>query len=251
MIQCFMPCVKIGCSGFLYEDWKGTFYPEDISKRHWLEYYCGQFSTVELNVTFYKVPEKETFSRWYNETPDDFVFSLKGSKFITHVKKLKSPAEPLDVFFSRAIALKEKLGVVLWQFPPEFKADIEKLKAFIEALNQYNVRNTFEFRDKSWINKKVAALLEKNNMSFCMADWPDFGSEVPMTADFVYIRRHGAGGQASHCYTTEQLKCEAKAIKNYLKKGRDAFIYFNNDISGYAPKNARELCSILKKTNKN
>src|SRR3990170_1756636 len=122
-----MPCVKIGCNGFLYEDWKGTFYPQELSKRQWLEYYCKKLSAVELNVTFHSVPEKETFSKWYNETPEDFTISLMGSRFVTHVKKLKSPVEPLDVFFSRSTALKEKFGVVLWQFPPDFKADIEKL----------------------------------------------------------------------------------------------------------------------------
>ncbi len=247
MIQYFMPCVKIGCSGFMYDEWQGTFYPNELSKRQWLEYYCKKFATVELNVTFYRVPEKETFSKWYSETPKDFIISLKGSRFITHVKKLKSPAEPLDVFFSRITALREKLGVVLWQFPPEFKADIGKLKEFLEAIGHYKARNTFEFRDKSWINKQVIALLVKNNTALCIADWPDFLCSAPVTADFVYIRRHGADGEYASGYTTEQLRADAKAINKFLKDGKDVFLYFNNEAGGYAPKNARELRNILKK----
>ncbi|RJQ41381.1 MAG: DUF72 domain-containing protein [Nitrospiraceae bacterium] len=242
-----MPCVKIGCSGFLYDNWQGTFYPNELSKKQWLEYYCKKFATVELNVTFYRVPEKETFSKWYSETPKDFTISLKGSRSITHVKKLKSPAEPLDVFFSRITALREKLGVVLWQFPPDFKADTGKLQEFLEALSQYHARNAFEFRDKSWMNKKIITLLGRNNIALCFADWPDFLCDAPVTADFVYVRRHGADGKCASCYTTEQLKTEAKAIKKFLKDGKDIFLYFNNEACGYAPKNAKELKNILRK----
>lgn len=242
-----MSNVKVGCSGFLYDDWKGTFYPDELSRRQWLEYYCKKFQTVELNVTFYKLPEKETFSRWYSETPENFSISLKGSRFITHVKKLKSPLEPLDVFFLRATALKEKFGVVLWQFPPDFKADLEKLRVFLEALSPYKIRNTFEFRDKSWINKKVISLLEKNNMGLCISDWPEFLNDLPATTDFVYMRRHGIDGKGASCYNTEQLKADAKMINKFIKQGKDVFIYFNNDALGHAPKNAEQLRNILKK----
>lgn len=242
-----MSDVKVGCSGFLFDDWKGTFYPDELSRRQWLEYYCKKFQTVELDVTFYKLPEKETFSRWYSETPENFSISLKGSRFITHVKKLKSPLEPLDVFFLRATALKEKFGVVLWQFPPDFKADLEKLRVFLEALSPYKIRNTFEFRDKSWINKKVISLLEKNNMGLCISDWPEFLNDLPATTDFVYMRRHGIDGKGASCYNTEQLKADAKMINRFLKQGKDVFIYFNNDAFGHAPKNAEQLRNILKK----
>lgn len=242
-----MSDVKVGCSGFLYDDWKGTFYPDELSRRQWLEYYCKKFQTVELDVTFYKLPEKETFSRWYSETPENFSISLKGSRFITHVKKLKSPLEPLDVFFLRATALKEKFGVVLWQFPPDFKADLEKLRVFLEALSPYKIRNTFEFRDKSWINKKVISLLEKNNMGLCISDWPEFLNDLPATTDFVYMRRHGIDGKGASCYNTEQLKADAKMINKFLKQGKDVFIYFNNDAFGHAPNNAEQLRNILKK----
>lgn len=243
-----MPKLNIGCSGFSYDHWKGLFYPEDFPKRRWFEYYCARFSTVELNVTFYNLPDKETFTRWYQEAPPGFVFSLKGSRFITHVKKLKASAEPVDVFFSRAMALKEKLGVILWQLPPGLKADPERLAEFLELLRPYGARNAFEFRGETWISKKVISLIGKENAGLCMADWPDFLDDLPVTSDFVYIRRHGAGGGSATSYTPEQLKTDATRIRKFLKQRKDVFIYFNNDANGYAPRNASELRAML--TNK-
>jgi uncharacterized protein YecE (DUF72 family) len=155
--------IRIGCSGFLYDHWRGPFYPEDLPRNLWLDYYCRQFSTVELNVTFYRLPERETFAKWYLATPEGFVFSLKGSRFITHVKKMKDCAEPIEAFYSRASVLKEKLGVILWQLPPTLNMDVERLKEFLEALRPYRVRNAFEFRNKTWINKKIFTLFEKEN----------------------------------------------------------------------------------------
>lgn len=242
-----MPALNIGCSGFLYDHWKGVFYPEDLPKRRWFEYYCTKFSTVELNVTFYRLPDKETFTKWYKETPPGFVFSLKGSKFITHIKKLKAAAEPVDVFFSRALALKEKLGGVLWQLPPGLKADPGRLAEFLELLNPYGVRNAFEFREGTWVSKKVLTLLEKKNACLCMADWPEFLDDLPLTADFTYVRRHGKEGSYATCYGTEELKADATRIRRYLRQRKDVFIYFNNDALGYAPKNASELITMLKK----
>jgi uncharacterized protein YecE (DUF72 family) len=242
-----MADMRIGCSGFLYDQWKGTFYPEDLSKNLWLNFYSKHFSTVELNVTFYRLPERETFSKWYLSTPEDFVFSLKASRFITHVKKLKDCEEPVEAFFSRASVLKEKLGVILWQLPPAFNLDMERFKYFLETLRPYGMRNTFEFRNKTWITKKVFTLLEKENSALCLADYPDFLDELPATADFIYIRRHGAGGNYASSYSTESLKEDAKFIKAQLKKKRDVFIYFNNDAFGYAPKNALELIALINK----
>jgi uncharacterized protein YecE (DUF72 family) len=242
-----MADIRIGCSGFLYDDWKGTFYPDDLPRNLWLGFYAKHFSTVELNVTFYRLPERETFAKWYLATPKDFVFSLKASRFITHVKKLKDCAEPIEAFFSRASVLKEKLGVVLWQLPPTFNMDIERFKGFLEALRPFGIRNTFEFRNKTWINKKILSLFEKENIALCMADHPDFLGDLPATADFVYIRRHGEGGSYTTSYSSESLKEDAKYIKDHLKKKKDVFMYFNNDASGYAAKNAMELVALIRK----
>ena len=241
-----MPSLCIGCSGFLYDHWKGIFYPEDMPKRRWLEYYCTKFATVELNVTFYGVPDKETFSKWYKETPKGFVFSLKGSRFITHTKKLKASAEPVDVFLSRALTLKEKLGVILWQLPPSLKVDPVRLAEFLELLRPYETRNTFEFREGTWISKKVISLMEKENACICMADWPESMNDLPVTSDFVYIRRHGENGSYATSYSSEKLKTDATRISKYLRDKKDVFIYFNNDAFGYAPKNALSLKKLLR-----
>lgn len=235
----------VGCSGFHYEHWKGPFYPEDLDERFFLDYYSKNFSTVELNVTFYRLPEREAFVKWYCETPKDFIFSLKGSRFITHVKKLKSFEEPLDVFFSRVKLLKEKLGPILWQLPPNLSYNREKLKAFLEGLRKYNGRNVFEFRNETWIKKEVFEMLRKEGCAICLADWPEFLQGLPATADFVYIRRHGHGTYRD-CYTMDELKADSKLIKNFLKEKKDVYIYFNNDANGYAPRNALELMGLLK-----
>jgi uncharacterized protein YecE (DUF72 family) len=243
-----MPKCRIGCSGFLYESWRGTFYPEDLPPKGWLSFYIEHFNTVELNVTFYRLLKKEAFERWFTETPQNFCFSLKGSRLITHIKKFKDVELPLLTFFNTTSPLLEKFEVVLWQLPPNFRANLKVLSDFIQMIHPYHVRHVFEFRHKSWINKKVFKLLEDSNMAICMADWPEFNNELPLTADFVYIRRHGEIGNYTKHYTSEQLKRDAKRIKDYLKQDKDVYIYFNNDNLGYAPKNAHELSDILKKT---
>jgi uncharacterized protein YecE (DUF72 family) len=240
-----MPKYRIGCSGFLYESWKGAFYPEDLPHKKWLTFYMTKFDTVELNVTFYRLLKKEAFERWYKETPPDFAFSLKGSRFISHVKKLKDVELPLATFFNATAPLLEKLEVVLWQLPPNLKLNLKNLEDFIGQLKQYRVRHVIEFRHKSWLTKKVFNLLSSANIAVCMADWPLFIDEMPVTADFVYLRRHGEGGNYSTNYTTEQLKTDAKRIKEYMKMGKDVYFYFNNDAFAFAPRNASELKDIL------
>lgn len=241
-----MPDLYIGCSGFNYRHWRGTFYPEKLTQKKWLQHYCSVFSSVELNVTFYRLPSLATFDKWYQETPDNFVFSLKGSRFITHVKRLQVTAESLELFFNGALRLKDKIKVILWQFPPTFKINIERLSNFLGMLSDYSVRNTLEFRHESWITPEVIDICKKHNAGLCMADWPLFIDDLPVTADFVYIRRHGKAGSYDNCYTGPELKRDSKRISGYLKSGKDVFIYFNNDAYGYAPRNAKEL-SILSK----
>lgn len=243
-----MPKYRIGCSGFLYDSWRGPFYPDNLPHKKWLSFYIEKFNTVELNVTFYRLLKKEAFERWYKETQPDFTFCLKGSRFISHVKKLKDVELPLSTFFNATAPLLEKLEVVLWQLPPNLKLNMKNLEDFIENLKAYPVRHVFEFRHKSWLTKRVFNLLSASNIALCMADWPDFIDELPLTADFVYIRRHGERGSYATNYSTEQLKTDAKRIKDYLKLGKDVYFYFNNDSFAYAPKNAIELKTILENT---
>jgi len=243
-----MPKYRIGCSGFLYDSWRGVFYPEDLPHKEWLNFYAAKINSVELNVTFYRLLKKEAFDKWHTETPPDFSFVLKGSRFVTHVKKLKDVEMPLSTFFNITTPLSKKLEVVLWQLPPNLKVNLRSLEDFIEALRPYRVRHVFEFKNKNWLNKKVLKILSAANIAICMSDWPDYPDEVPVTADFVYFQRLGEEGKYASNYTMEQLQKDAKMIKEYLKQGKDVYMYFNNDAFGYAPKNAMELKAILEKS---
>src|SRR5690242_6110398 len=178
----------IGCSGFSYRHWRGTFYPEDLPQKEWFTYYRSVFSTVELNVSFYRTPKPETYRHWYEETSPDFSFAVKGSRFITHIKRLQEPEVHLERFFTPALELAEKLKVVLWQFSPAFKCDIPRLEASLAELKHYKVRSTIEFRNESWIIPEVTELLKAHGISYCQADAPPFLYEPPVSADFVYIR---------------------------------------------------------------
>lgn len=240
-----MPLLHIGCSGFSYPDWQGTFYPEGLPQRRWFAHYCGVFSSVELNVTFYRLLRPATFVRWREETPPGFVFSVKGSRFITHVKRLAEPGGPLERFFDGVLQLGAKLSTVLWQLPPSLECDAERLGRFLECLRPYPARNALEFRHESWLNDEIIALCRAHSAALCMADWPPFINTPPLTADFVYIRRHGQGGHYSSSYTTEELAADDVRIRGYLASGRDVHIYFNNDYHAHAPQNALELAAML------
>lgn len=243
-----MPKCKIGCSGFLYDSWKDTFYPEGLTQKRWLSYYVKKLDSVELSITFYRLLKKEAFERWYSEAPPGFAFCLKGSRFVTHIKKLKDVTLPLETFFNVTLPLHEKFEVVIWQFPLNLKVNIKNLEGFIEVISKYPVRHVFEFKQASWLNKKVIKLLSESNIAMCMADSPEFLNDLPVTADFVYIQRHGPDGNYALSYSPEQLKDDANKIKEYLKKGKDVYIFFNNDANAYAPQNAMELKKIIDKT---
>ena len=235
----------IGCSGFNYRHWRGNFYPEKLPQKKWFEHYCTIFSTVELNVTFYRLPAPETFAKWYRETPASFVFAIKGSRFITHVKRLADAEEAVHRYFNSALNLQEKLKVVLWQFPPGFQANTERLHHFLGLLKQYPVRQTFEFRHESWLSPETYDLCRAHGANVCMADWPEFLVQTPPTADFVYIRRHGHDRSYTGCYSPEEIAADASRIEDYLRKEEDVFIYFNNDLGGHAPRNAADLRQLL------
>lgn len=240
-----MPGLFIGCSGFSYPHWRGHFYPEQLPLKHWFDHYCATFTSVELNVTFYRLLKPEVFVRWQKESPPRFTFSVKGSRFITHVKRLANPEEPLERFFEGVLLLGEKLRVILWQFHPGFACNMGQLERFLELLSCYPVRNALEFRHESWCCEEVVALCREARVALCMADWPDFIAELPLTAGFVYLRRHGRGGSYAGCYSHDELLADAGRIREYLEGGRDVYIYFNNDAQAFAPENARELAQLL------
>lgn len=240
-----MTQIQIGCSGFNYNHWRGNFYPEKLPQRLWFSHYFSIFSTVELNVTFYRLPPLATFAHWRKETPDDFVFVIKGSRFITHIKKLKDVEEALQRFFGAAAGLGNKLQVVLWQLAPSFVLDRERLDRFLQLLDHYPVRNAFEFRHESWFTSETVDLCRAHNATFCLADWPQYLYQWQPTADFIYLRRHGHGGDYAACYSEEELARDADRIRGYLQDGRDVYIYYNNDALGFAPKNALRLAEML------
>jgi len=240
--------VYIGCSGFVYSHWREVFYPEGVPQRKWLEYYTEKFNTVELNVTFYRLPKESNFESWRKRTPEGFIFVVKGSKLITHQKMLKEVDSVLEELVGRASLLKEKLGPILWQLKPSFKLDLERLKDFVFLIREKypELRCAFEFRNSTWFTDEVYQLLKEAEMTFCFADWP---ARLPEPGDdfpYIYVRRHGPEGQAYRgCYTEEHLKALAKEIKKWLSQGKDVYVYFNNDIGGYAPKNALRLKELV------
>ena len=243
-----MPLFFVGCSGFSYDHWRGVFYPDGLPQANWLLHYSSVFASVELNVTFYRLLKPTTFGKWRRETPDGFVFAVKGSRFITHVKRLIEPEEPLERLIAAALELGEKLGVVLWQFPPGFRRRCRPLRQFPHAPRPLPRPQCLRIPRRSSLDDRITALCREHNVALCMADWPGFVDDLPLTADFVYLRRHGRSGDYAACYSHDELVRDARRIRGYLDGGRDVFIYFNNDARGYAPENARELRELLDRT---
>lgn len=238
--------IFIGTSGYSYQHWKKVFYPEDLPSSRWLEYYAKHFKTVELNVTFYRLPQETAFKSWYRRTPDDFIFVLKGSRFISHIKKLKGVKQANKLFVQRANLLKEKLGMVLWQFPPSWKKDTKRLSEFLRILKPNKIRQAFEFRNESWFCEEIYDLLKKYNFALVIADSPRYPLVEKVTADYVYIRFHGGKILYGSNYSKKELEVWAKKIKKWLKQGKDVYCYFNNDAYGYAIKNARTLANLIR-----
>jgi uncharacterized protein YecE (DUF72 family) len=249
---------RIGTSGYSYKHWRdGVFYPPKLPQKRWLEFYAEQFDTVELNVTFYRVPPESTFKGWLERTPDDFLFAVKGMRIVTHMKRLAGCGEPVEMFRERISHLRPKVGVVLWQLPPRFAFDAARFGEFLKILPT-GFRHALEVRDESWLSSECYKMCESENIAFVIADWPFVLTceghpaehprrkvvEVPQTADFVYIRRHGATALYASCYSDDQLRHDAEMIRA-LSSSEDVFCYFNNDAEGFAVRNALALKGLL------
>ena len=233
----------IGTSGWVYGHWEGIFYPEDLSSKDKLKYFSQHFKTAEINYSFYHLPRPSTYQNWYNQVPADFIFAVKASRFITHIKRLQGVKEAWEIFRKNALNLKEKLGPILFQFPPSFRAteeNISRLEAFLKLITENKPRYAFEFRHETWCDKKIYKLLKKYNVAWVIADSPRYSKAEVITADFVYIRMHGSKILFASKYTREELKDLAQKIKKWLK-GADVYVYFNNDAYGYAIENAKTL----------
>jgi uncharacterized protein YecE (DUF72 family) len=255
--------VRIGTSGYSYRHWREVFYPPDISTGEWFEFYARHFRTVELNVTFYRLPAGTVFQGWARRAPPGFRFVLKGSRYITHLKRLKDARPAVETFFERSAPLASRLACVLWQLPPRFRADAARLKAFLADLHAVaparRTRHAFEFRDRSWFTDATFDALREANASLVPTDMPfevvapplrprrkkGERVSVPLTADFVYLRRHGPGRTYGSDYPPAMIRSDARAVRAWLAEGKDVFAFYNNDAKGYAVKNARLLEKLV------
>jgi uncharacterized protein YecE (DUF72 family) len=235
------PHVHIGTSGWTYDGWMGKFYPEDVKSRDLLPEYAKTFDTVELNTSFYHLPKATSVEQWNHKSPGDFIFSYKASRYITHRKKLKDPHKGLDRMLDTVTRFDKKLGPILFQLPPHWKLNFQRLREFIEALPS-KYRYTFEFRDRSWLCEEVYKLLEGHNIALCFYDYRGFRCPERVTADFIYLRLHGPNPEAyTGSYDGRTLAAYARKIQGWLGEGKDVFCYFDNDQKAYAPSDARRL----------
>ncbi len=240
-----MSAVSIGTSGWHYDSWRGPFFPREVPKREHLAFYARAFQTTELNGVFYRTPSLEAVRGWFEQTPDDFVFAWKASKFITHWKRLSGKSRnSLALMETRLKALKHKAGPVLFQLPPQFTADRERLASFLKLLRKRR-RYAFEFRHPSWYEDAILDLLREHDISLCLSDHHDAPSPWTLTAGHVYVRGHGPGGRYKGHYPKATLEKWARDIRKWKRQRRDVFVYFDNDQKSAAPKDALRLKALL------
>jgi uncharacterized protein YecE (DUF72 family) len=237
--------VRIGTSGWHYKHWCGPFYEDRTAPSQMLQVYLRYFDTVEINNSFYKLPSAETFRLWRQSAPPGFRFAVKASRFITHMKKLKEPQNALDNILKRAAELKDKLGPILFQLPPKWMVNAERLEEFLAALPQRH-QYAFEFRERSWHNEEIYDILRRHNAAFCMYELNGFHSPEPITADFTYIRLHGPGGPYQGSYSQETLREWARKIERWGERLKDIYVYFDNDQAAFAARNALQLKQMVR-----
>ena len=236
--------IHIGTSGWHYDHWKGSFYPEDLAEDGLLEYYSGRFSTVEINNTFYQLPSDDTVNTWKAAAGDDFVFSVKASRYITHMKKLKDPGDALKRFFHCIAPLGDRMGPVLFQLPPRWRRDAGRLEDFLEMLPPEN-RYAFEFRDRSWLDEDVFRILREHGAALCIYDLAGFTSPGEVTAGHVYVRLHGPDGAYRGSYDPQTLSGWIGAFSSWASQGREVYCYFDNDQEGNAVADAIAMRGMI------
>lgn len=236
---------RLGTSGWTYEHWKGTFYPENVPKRKWLEYFVSQFDSVELNASFYRIPQKSTVESWNTRVPDDFLFSVKFSRLLTHVKKLRNCRDEINWFYDVFTPLFPKTGVFLLQLPPSLKKNLGLLGDFCEMIPDHSVPIAVEFRNTSWYSDDTYAFMQDRGLSFCVHDMGGKATERIQTGPLAYVRFHGYDSQYGGCYTDEALEDWAGWINDLSSRGIPVFAYFNNDLEGFAVQNCRSLREMV------
>lgn len=236
--------VHIGTSGWHYKHWIGPFYPSDMRPPKMLRWYAERFDTVEINNSFYRLPASTAFETWCRETTPDFCFAVKASRYITHNKKLTDPASANEKFISLVEKLGTRLGPILFQLPPSWKVNAQRLEDFVSRLPRRH-RYVFEFRNPTWNVEPVYEVLRRHSAAFCIYELAGFLSPIEITADFTYIRLHGPGNKYQGDYSRDTLQRWAERIDSWRKKLKHVFVYFDNDQAGFAPKNAIELKRML------
>jgi len=235
---------NVGTSGWHYDHWRDRFYPEKLAKAKWLEFYASHFATVELNNSFYRLPSEAAFATWRDSSPANFIFAVKVSRFITHIKRLKNTGEAVEKFVTRAKILGGKLGPLLYQLPPNMHRNDDRLESFLSTLPR-GMKHVFEFRHESWFEKEVFETLHKYKVGFCVMDMPSVSCPLVTTADFAYVRFHGSTGLYSSWYTDGELADWAKRLVSLTASLKAVYIYFNNDAEAFAVRNAITLRAYL------
>jgi len=229
-----------------------VFYPADLPNARWLKFFTGQFPTTEVNYSFYHLPKPSTYEKWASQVPQEFIFSLKASRFITHVKRLTDVEAPWRLFLSHARSLGNHLGPILFQFPESFHRDDDRLEVFLKMVRksaspEQRLRVVFEFRHESWFSKDVYRLLNRLGAVLCIGDSGRYPRRDVVTGDFVYVRFHGRSRLFASNYTRLELKEEADKLTGYVRDGYDTYVYFNNDAEGHAVANAKMLTGLITK----
>jgi uncharacterized protein YecE (DUF72 family) len=235
--------IAVGTSGWSYDDWAGAFYPGGLPRSRRLGYYVREFPTVEINYSFYRLPSEGTVLRWRREAPLGFLFALKGSRYITHVRRLRETGDEVRRFIERAAPLGTALGPLLWQLP-RAPVDVPRLEAFLDSLPRTE-RHAVEFRHPSWLVNEVFDVLRRRGVAHVAVSSTQMPADFTTTADFVYVRFHGLTQGFAHDYTRDELQPWVEFLQEARREGRQGFVYFNNDAQARAPKNARELVELL------
>lgn len=237
--------IWIGTSGWSYDGWRGALYPHEVPRKDWLRHYASQFSTAEINGSFYRTPSVEAVRSWREDTPKDFLFAWKASKFITHWKRLTDRcANSIALMETRLCALGPKAGIVLFQLPPQFAKNDERLDSFLRMLPRER-RYAFEFRDKSWYTDEVFTILRRHRVALCLSDHADAPAPWEVTAKHVYVRGHGPSGRYHGSYAAATLRHWADAILAWKSQRCQVFVYFDNDQKAAAPADAKRLIKLL------
>lgn len=235
--------IRVGTSGWTYDDWMGAFYPENVKGAERLAFYAEKFDTVEVNATFYRMPTQNMIDAWNRRLKSGFHLVVKGSRVVTHLKKLANCQEPLAAFLDRVLQLR-RLRVILWQLPPLLHRNVERLDGFLSVLPGA-VRHAVEFRHESWWDEEVTALLERHRAAFVAVSHPHLPDTIHPTADFLYLRFHGQGKQLyRYDYSDRELAAWVERLKPHLP-GRTLYAFFNNDFEANAPRNAASFRALI------